>query len=135
RRSREVWSSAPLASCIGDQRELADDERLAADVEQAEIELARLVLEDPQPGNLFRQTLGIGNLVTGRDSQEHAKAGAGGADRFATDDDACSQDALNDSAHRRLGDVADAGRVVLEIGRASCRESVVVPRRRRAVET
>src|SRR6266508_6741880 len=36
---------------VGDQRELADDERSALDVEQAPVELAVGVLEDPQPGD------------------------------------------------------------------------------------
>ena len=66
-----------------------------------EIELAGVVLEDPQPGDLFGQTFGVGNEVIGRDAEEHAEAGAASADRFAADDDTCSYDALNDSAHGR----------------------------------
>ena len=36
-----------------------DDERRAADVEQGAVELALLVLEDPQPGDLAGQAVGV----------------------------------------------------------------------------
>ena len=44
---RERRSSSLLTSAIGEQGELADDERLAADVEERAVEAALLVGEDP----------------------------------------------------------------------------------------
>jgi hypothetical protein len=44
RSARKVGSSSPLTFAIGDQRELADDERRAAGVEQRAVETALLVL-------------------------------------------------------------------------------------------
>ena len=44
---REAWPVALRR--VGDERELADDEDRAARVEDAPVELALVVLEDPQP--------------------------------------------------------------------------------------
>src|SRR3954465_1839793 len=44
---------------VGDQRELGDHERRAADVQQRAVELAVLVLEDPQPDDLAGEPLGF----------------------------------------------------------------------------
>src|SRR5262249_61357662 len=74
---REVRSSSLLACATRDQRELADDECLAAGVEQASVELAGLVLEDPQPRHLPHEALGLGGRVRTPDPRPHAAAPGG----------------------------------------------------------
>ena len=61
---------------VRDQRELADDERRAAGVEQRAVELAGVVLEDPQPRDLARETLGLLRRVPVRDAEQDEEAGA-----------------------------------------------------------
>ena len=58
---------------VGDQRELRDHERLAADVEQRAIELPLVVLEDPQARDLAREPLGVRVVVTVGHAQQHAE--------------------------------------------------------------
>ena len=57
RRSREA-RSVPLRA-VGEERELADDERGAALVEQREVEPPVVRRKDPEPGDLSRQPLGV----------------------------------------------------------------------------
>lgn len=86
---------------VGDQRELADDERCTARVEQAAIEAAGLVLEDAQPRDAAGETL-RGRLVVGtRDPEQRAEARADLARRLAVDRDAGSGDALDDCSQSR----------------------------------
>src|SRR4029079_1034278 len=59
----------PLAG-VRDERELAHDQRRAADVLDAAVELARLTLEDPQPRNLAGQTGGLRCIVTSLDPEQ-----------------------------------------------------------------
>ncbi len=80
---------------VGDQRELRDDERLAARVEERMVEPADLVLEDPKAGDLAGETICVGGFVCLRHPEEHDDAGS---DR-ATGRDACPRDALDDSPH------------------------------------
>ena len=52
-----------------------DDERRAARVEQAAVELALLVREDPQPRDLRREPLRVAARVSARDAEQHAETG------------------------------------------------------------
>ena len=55
RGSRVAEARAVALARIRDKRELADDERRAAGVEQAAVELTGVVLEDPQASDLRGQ--------------------------------------------------------------------------------
>jgi hypothetical protein len=81
---------------VGDERELADDERPASGVEDAAVELSFLVLEDPEPGDLRRQALRGRLVVAARDAEEDAESRADLADRLARDEDARLGDPLDD---------------------------------------
>ena len=76
RRLREVGPSSLLAFAIRDQRELADDERLAARVEERAVELSLGVLEDPQPRDLASEPLAVSSVVLARDAEQDADPGA-----------------------------------------------------------
>lgn len=86
---------------VGKERELTDDERLASDVDNREVELSLARLEDPQPRNLPGQTVGIVRAVLHGHPEENEQARADGADDAAADRDAGTTDPLNDCAHRR----------------------------------
>jgi hypothetical protein len=70
---REVGSSSLLAAAIGEERELAHHEGRAADVEEAAVEPAVLVLEDAQPRNLLRDPDRGLLPVPARDADEHTQ--------------------------------------------------------------
>ena len=70
--TREARPVAPRS--VREQRELADDERLAADVEERPVELPVVPLEDPQLRDLLRQPVGVGGLVALGDAEEDAEA-------------------------------------------------------------
>jgi hypothetical protein len=55
---------------VGDQRELADDESLAAGVQERAVELARLVLEDAQAGDLPRKPFRLLGRIAFCDAEE-----------------------------------------------------------------
>ena len=93
---REVRPSSPLASAIRDERELADDERLAVRVDDAPVELALLVREDPQPRDLAGEALGGRLLVPLSNAQEDAEPRADGRDGFRVNEDPPLADSLDD---------------------------------------
>src|SRR4029079_12479348 len=85
-----------VALCrIGEQRELRDDERRSARVEERAVELALVVLEDPEPRDLAGEPRRLGGRVPAGDAQEHAKAGAD----LTTGRCAGPADALDDRLH------------------------------------
>ena len=77
------------------QRELADDERRAARVEQRAVELAGVVLEDPQPRDLAGEALGVLLRVARGDAEQDEQARADLAARRR----ARPRHALNDCSH------------------------------------
>jgi hypothetical protein len=83
---------------IGEEGELADHERLAADVEEAAVELPRLVLEDPKLRNLRRQPLGRSGILIPADAEQDHEAVPDLADGLAADADAGARDALEDGS-------------------------------------
>jgi hypothetical protein len=95
-RFREVRPGSLLASAIRYERELADDERLAARVDDAPVEPALLVLEDPQAGDLAGETQGGRLVVSQRDAEEDAEPRADGGDGFPVDEDARLADPLDE---------------------------------------
>ena len=58
---------------VGEERELRDDERGAAGVEERDVELA-VALEDPQARDLAGERGGVGGGVAARDAEEDAQA-------------------------------------------------------------
>jgi hypothetical protein len=81
---------------VGDQRELADDECLAARVEEAPVELPLLVLEDPQAGDLPGEPAGLTLGVAFGDAEKDAQPRADLGEGLRPDQDAGLPDALND---------------------------------------
>jgi hypothetical protein len=61
---------------VRDERELADDERGAARVEHRAVELAGLVLEDAQPGDLAREAFRVRVAVAVGDAEKDEQARA-----------------------------------------------------------
>ena len=114
---REAGSSSLLA--IRQQRELADDERLAARVEERAVEAARVVGEDPEPRDLAGETLGRLGRVLVPGTHEHEEPRSTGADDLAVDPDGGPRDPLDDGAHpailyaRRMGVVELRDRKVI----------------------
>jgi hypothetical protein len=95
RRVRERRSIASRR--VGDERELADDERAAARVEKRPVELAALVPEDPQPGDLAGEPFGVGFRVAVGDAEQDEQTGV---DR-STGCRARPRDALDDRSQLR----------------------------------
>ena len=85
-----------MASAIRDERELADDERLAVRVDDAPVELALLVREDPEARDLAGEALGGCLLVPLRDAEEDAEPRTDGCDGFPVDEDPRLADSLDD---------------------------------------
>jgi hypothetical protein len=81
---------------VGDQRELTDDDRLAADVEERAVEPALLVLEDPQARHLAGHPRGIFLSVLVGHAEEDAQAGAYLGNPLTGNDHVCARNALDD---------------------------------------
>src|SRR5262245_33416096 len=60
---------------VGDERELRDDERRPADVDDAPVEAALVVGEDPQPGDLPGELCGVLLRVVRSHAEQDAEAG------------------------------------------------------------
>src|SRR5262249_27533793 len=88
----EVRSSSLLSSAIRDQRELRYDEHGTAGVEQRAVELALLLLEDPQIRDLGGEPFRLGGCVPPGDADEDTQpradlaAGRDGRARHPLDD-------------------------------------------------
>src|SRR5262249_60719412 len=84
---------------IRDEGELAHDQRSAADVQDAAVELAAFVGEDPEPRDFSGGANSVGPRVIARDAEENDDAGCdlGGDD--AVDANARLRDALADGSH------------------------------------
>ena len=93
----------PFCADLRQQRELADDERRAAGVEERAIEATGVVREDPEPRDLAGQPLGVFLGVALRDSEQHEQADADLAAHVSVDADAGAADALDDDPHAELG--------------------------------
>jgi len=106
---RETGSSSLLTSAIGEQRELADDERLAAGVEEGAVEAAGVVGKDPEPRDLARKAHGRFGRVVVPGTDEHHEAPPARADHLGLDPDRTARYSLDDGAHpailyaRRVG--------------------------------
>ena len=99
RRIREAGSSSLLALAVCEERELADDERLAADVEERAVEPAVVVREDPQAGDLGGEARGRLGRVLVPCTDKHEKARPARTDDLAVDTHGGSRDPLDDGAH------------------------------------
>ncbi len=92
-----VREARPIAlRRVREERELADDERLAGRVDEAPVELALLVLEDPQPRRLAREARGGLLVVPLRDAEKDAEPRADGRESLSVDEDARLPDPLDD---------------------------------------
>jgi hypothetical protein len=98
-RLREVGPSSLLVSAIRDERELADDERVAADVDQRAVETVGLVPEDPEPRDLSSKPEGFVLSVLPGDPEQDQEAVSALPDDLATDRDRGPSDPLNNGAH------------------------------------
>src|SRR5262249_54500439 len=94
----EVWPSSLLTFAIGDQRELGDDERGAADVEHAPVEAAGVVGEDSEARDLSRKPIDV--TVASGNAEQDAKAGPDLPHDRPVDTDAGLGHALADRSHR-----------------------------------
>ena len=112
RRIREARPVAPAR--VREQRELADDERLAADVEERAVEAALVVLEDPQAGDLPGEPLGRFGRVFVPGTDEHEQAAAARADDLAVDRDRGPRHALHDRSHQGFVPARDSVPAVAE---------------------
>ena len=84
---------------VRDQRELAHDQRFAAGVEQRAVEPALVVLEDPQPGHLFRQPHGGLQPIPPGDAEQHAETRSDLAGHFLPYAHARARDPLHHGFH------------------------------------
>ena len=97
----EAEPGSPLASVIRDQRELADDERGPADVQEAQVELTGVALEHAQARDSAGEALGDGFVVGLRHAQEDAEAGPDLAHDGPVGEHPSSGDSLHDDSHGR----------------------------------
>ena len=95
-------SSSLLTLAIGEQRELADDERLAARVEERAVEATVVVREDPEARDLAREAHGRFGRVFVPGTDEHEQARAARADDLSVDADGRPRDPLHDRTHRPI---------------------------------
>ena len=92
-----VREARPVALCrVREERELADDERLAVRVDHAPVEPALRVREDPQPRDLAGEALSGPLRVPLRDAEQDAEPRADGRDGFPVDEDARLADSLDE---------------------------------------
>jgi len=77
--------AAPTTS-VREERELAYDQRLAAYVQQREIEAPFAVLEDAHLGSFRRQPTGLTGRVASRHAQQDEQAATYRADRLTVND-------------------------------------------------
>jgi hypothetical protein len=64
-----------LPTRIGEERELRDNQEGRLDLDGAEVELSRLIAEDPQLQNLVRQVIGVALRVGVGHPKQDAIAG------------------------------------------------------------
>jgi len=86
---------------VGDQGELANDERRPAGVEQAAVEAAGLVLEDAEARDTAGEVPRASLVVVAGDAEEDAETGSDLTRRLALDADAGARDALDDRPQAR----------------------------------
>jgi hypothetical protein len=94
-----VEARAVAFARVRDQRELADDERLAGHVEERVIEAAVVVLEYPQSRELAGEPLGFCVRVAGGDTQQHDDSRSDLPRDLALDRRGRVPDALDHRAH------------------------------------
>ena len=101
-----TWGSAASAklgrlpfSRVGDQRELADDERCTAHVDEVVVELPVHVLEDTKAGDTAGESLGVFGLVPARNAEQDAQAKPDLSHDLLGDHNPRLGDALDDRSH------------------------------------
>ncbi len=116
RRRRGGEARPEALARLGEERELADDERLATSVEEGAVEATACVREDPNPGDLGSEPLrGVGP-VPGGDPEQDEEARAAGADHGAVDADCGPRNPLHDGSHAGiLHDGAAARLLVVDV--------------------
>ena len=81
---------------------MADDKRLARDIEERAVEAAALVREDPESCDLAGERASALLVVAGGDSEQHDDARPTRGDDLALDRDRCLAHPLHDRTHRRI---------------------------------
>ena len=95
-----VGEARPLAlPRVGEERELADDERPTARVQERAVEAPVPVGEDPQAGDLDREPLGRRVAVADGHAEQHEHSGAARSDDLAADPYLGPGDPLDDGPH------------------------------------
>ena len=84
---------------VGDQRELADDERCTAHVDEVVVELPVHVLEDAKAGDTAGESLGVFGLVPARNAEQDAQAKPDLSHDLLGDHNPRLGDALDDRSH------------------------------------
>lgn len=109
-RAREVRSSSLRTFAVGDERELADHERFASNVEQREVEAPFRILEDAEARDPPGEPIGIVLAVAGRDPEKDDQAIATQGDDVAVDRHRGTTYSLHDCTHSEiLAAVKEAG--------------------------
>ncbi len=98
---------------LGEQRELADDERRAAGVEQRTVEAAPWVSEDPEARDLSGQAFRLRFAVTAGDADEHEEALGDLGPHGSVHANGCPADALDDSLHEPSSSAPDGSRSMI----------------------
>src|SRR5581483_11171795 len=96
-RGRIAEARAVALRRVGDQRELRDDEGLAADVDEAAVEAPAVVGEDAEPRDLAGELRDVPIALC--DAEQHAEADPDLRDRLVADADAGLRNALADGPH------------------------------------
>ena len=86
---------------VGEQRELAHDERITTDVEERAIEATRLVGEDPKAGDLRGEPSGVFGRVIVPGAEEHQETPSDRSDHVAIDPHGGARDPLDHGSHAR----------------------------------
>jgi hypothetical protein len=85
---------------VRDQRELADDDRCGAEVEERAVEAALLILEDPQARDAAREPCRLLLPIRPRDPEQDAEARPDLSNDVGVHDHPRRRDALDDGPHR-----------------------------------
>ena len=103
RRSRRIERWALSAADVPEESKLRDGEHAAPDIRNAEVHLARVIIENTKPGDFFGEVVGVGFGVRRRHAEEHEKSAADLAGDFVilsiTHADLSAANALHHGTH------------------------------------
>ena len=98
-RSRfEETGPAPF-SCIGQERELADDQHFTLNILQTEIHLPSRIFKNPQTDDFVDQIIEVGLGISRSDTEQHDQTAANLTDDFPANRHGTATTSLDDSSH------------------------------------